>query len=53
MHAEAIAIEIDGDAWQREFLRQWPAGSDAHLSYFDRIKRGPAYPPSDAIRVEE
>lgn len=50
VHAEAIAIEIDSAAWQREFLRQWPAGSDAHLSYFDRITRGPAYAPHDAMR---
>ncbi len=32
------------------FLRQWPAGSDAHVSYFDRIARGPAYDPADAVR---
>lgn len=53
VHAEAIAIEIDATAWQREFLRQWPVGSDAHASYFERIARGPAYQPNDAIRVEE
>ncbi len=53
VHAEAIAVEIDGDAWQREFLRQWPAGSDAHEAYFDRITRGPTYHPGDAMRVEE
>ncbi|HZF78319.1 MAG TPA: hypothetical protein VEZ89_00875 [Rubrivivax sp.] len=53
VHAEAIAIEIDGDAWRHEFLRQWPAGSDAHLSYFERITRGPAYQLRDAIRIEE
>lgn len=52
-HAEAIAIEIDGDAWRRAFLRQWPEGSDANVSYFDRITRGPTYQPNDAIRVEE
>lgn len=53
VHAEAIAIEIDTAAWRAEFLRQWPAGSDAHASYFERITRGPAYTLSDAIRVEE
>ena len=52
VHAEAIAIEIDRAAWHRAFLRQWPSGSDAHTSYFDRIAGGPAYRPSDAIRVE-
>jgi hypothetical protein len=53
VHAEAIAIEFDADTWQREFLRQWPAGSDAQVSYLDRITRGPDYQQSDAIRVEE
>lgn len=53
VHAEAIAIEIDAAAWQREFLRQWPVGSDAHASYFDRIACGPAYQPDAAIRVEK
>jgi hypothetical protein len=53
VHAEAVAIEIDADAWQREFQRLWPVGSDAHQSYFERIARGPAYQPSDAVRVEE
>jgi len=53
VHAEAIAIEIDAGAWQREFTRQWPVGSDAHASYFDRIARGPAYRPDDALRVED
>jgi hypothetical protein len=52
VHAEAVAIDIDADAWQREFVRQWPAGSDAHASYYERIRRGPAYAPDDAIRVE-
>jgi hypothetical protein len=53
VHAEAIAVEVDGGAWQREFLRQWPTGSDAHVSYFDRVVRGPDYEQNDAIRVEE
>lgn len=53
VHAEAISIEFDADAWQREFLRQWPADSDANVSYFDRIARGPDYKQNDAIRVEE
>ncbi len=53
VHAEAIAIDIDDDAWQREFLRLWPVGSEAHRSYFERITHGPAYHANDAVRVEE
>ncbi len=53
VHAEAIAIDIDDDAWQREFLRLWPVGSEAHRSYGERITHGPAYHAHDALRVEE
>jgi hypothetical protein len=48
--AEAIAIDIDARAWRARFQAQWPSGSDAHQSYFDRIVRGPAYDPVDAVR---
>ena len=47
--AEALAIDIDAHQWRARFEAQWPAGSDAHMSYFDRIVRGPAYGPTDAI----
>lgn len=42
-----------GNLFALERVRQWPADSDAHQSYFDRIRLGPAYRPSDAIRIEE
>jgi hypothetical protein len=48
--AEAIAIDIDAQAWRARFEALWPAESDAHQSYFDRIVRGPAYDPKDAVR---
>jgi hypothetical protein len=50
---DALAIEVDIAAWQRHFLAQWPPGSDAHASYFERIVRGPAYHPGQAIRTED
>ena len=40
MHLDAIAIDYDDGAWQRSFLAQWPAGSDAHASYWSRISGG-------------
>ena len=49
--AEAIAIDIDAAAWRTRFLALWPAGSDAHQSYFDRIVQGPAYALADVVRA--
>jgi hypothetical protein len=51
--AEAIAIDIDMPMWRRRFEALWPAGSDAHLSYFDRIVHGPGYSTADAVRPPE
>jgi hypothetical protein len=48
--AEAIAIDIDAAAWRARFEAQWPEGSDAHRSYFDRIVHGPGYAAADAVR---
>jgi hypothetical protein len=48
--AEAIAVDIDAPSWRARFEVLWPAGSDAHASYFDRIVQGPAYEPADAVR---
>jgi hypothetical protein len=41
------------DGPQRRFVAQWPVGSDAHRSYFERISRGPAYRLQDALRAGE
>lgn len=48
--AEAIAIDIDLPRWRAGFEARWPVGSDAHVSYFDRIVRGPDYALADAVR---
>lgn len=50
---DAIGVEIDAPAWQERFLRQWPEGSDAHASYFNRIAHGPSYRLDEALRFEE
>ena len=50
VHIDAIAIETDAAAWQARFLATWPAGSDAHASYFERIEHGPEYSIADALR---
>jgi hypothetical protein len=47
---DALAVPVDGAEAQRRFLAQWPAGSDAHVSYADRIRAGPAYGVAEALR---
>jgi hypothetical protein len=43
VYVDAIALYYDHGAWQKEFLRQWPAGSAAYQSYWKRINQGPTY----------
>ncbi len=43
VRVEALAIRYNDLAWQDRFLRNWPAGSPAWLSYFERIADGPDY----------
>lgn len=45
---EALALHYDAAAWQARFLANWPAGSDAHQSYFARIAHGPAFTRAQA-----
>jgi hypothetical protein len=40
---DALAVEYDAPRWEREFLRNWPEGSSAWQSYFERIANGPEY----------
>jgi hypothetical protein len=47
---EAIVLPYDNRAWQERFLAQWPAGTDAHASYWERITRGPRYELAQAVR---
>jgi predicted phosphodiesterase len=48
---EAMPLRYDPRAWQKRFLTQWPPGSDAHRSYWDRIAKGPAYAMAQAVRI--
>lgn len=43
VHIDAVAIAYDANDWERRFLANWPAGSDAWLSYHARIQRGPQF----------
>jgi hypothetical protein len=53
VHLDAIAIDIEPEGWQRSFLQQWPEGSDAHASYWQRILYGPDYKPAQALITSE
>ena len=48
---DAVRLPYDKDAWMAAFLRQWPPGSPAHVSYADRIRGGPDYRPWKAVRA--
>jgi len=43
IHVEAMALAYDAAAWEKRFVELWPAGSDAHRSYFARIRSGPDF----------
>ena len=50
LRCDALPIRFDHLAWQRRFLRNWPAGTDAHASYFARIMHGPDFELTQAMR---
>jgi hypothetical protein len=39
----AAHLRYDAAAWERRFVGLWPEGTEAHLSYFERIRQGPAF----------
>jgi hypothetical protein len=49
-YIEALPVHYDAARFEREFLSNWPVGSPAQASYYDRITRGPNYEPVRAIR---
>jgi hypothetical protein len=51
LYVEAVPLDYDPAAWLRRFLAQWPAGSDAHRSYYERMVHGPGYAPAQALRT--
>lgn len=50
---EAVPLLFDHARWHSEFLSQWPAGSAARLSYWQRIASGPAYTALDAYHLTD
>jgi hypothetical protein len=43
LHVDATALAYDFAAWEQRFVELWPEGSDAHRSYFARIRSGPDF----------
>jgi hypothetical protein len=43
VHIHALPVAYDAAAWERQFLANWPPGSPAWLSYYQRIAHGPAH----------
>lgn len=52
LSVEALPIEYDAEAWRRRFIAQWPEGSAAYASYYERICNGPGYRVEQALRRE-
>ena len=50
-YVSLLPVRFDAERWHREFLAQWPLGSAAWLSYFERITRGPAFAPKQAMQA--
>jgi hypothetical protein len=48
---DALPIRYDHDAWLRRFTTNWPSGSPAHASYFERMSEGPDYDLRQAVRL--
>jgi hypothetical protein len=44
-----LPLRYDTAQWLSDFLAQWPPGSAAWQSYFERITRGPAFSPGQAL----
>lgn len=47
---DAIAISYDQEAWLGQFQSLWPKGSAAYESYYNRIRYGPEFAPTQAAR---
>lgn len=44
-----LPVRFDADCWRKEFLAQWPPGTPAWSSYFERITHGTAFTREQAL----
>jgi hypothetical protein len=50
LRVDALPVHYDHDGWLRRFLRDWPEGSPAHMSYYFRLINGPEFSLRRAAR---
>ena len=46
-----LRVAYDVERWRAMFLRQWPAGSPAWCSYFERIEQGTSFTVGQALQA--
>ena len=49
IYIDAMPVHYDAQLFQEKFLGNWPPGTPAHQSYFQRIVHGPNYAPPHAL----
>ncbi len=49
IHIDALPVHYQHAVFEKSFIKNWPVGSAAHVSYFARISHGPAYAPPHAL----
>jgi len=49
-YVDALPIAYDVPAWMSHFRQNWPAGSAAYDSYYERLTQGPDYRIEQAVR---
>jgi len=52
LHVHALRVDFNTRAWEDRFLATWPEGSDAHRSYWPRIRQGPAFQLTDVTHPQ-
>lgn len=50
VHVDGLAVAYDTARFERDFLADWPPGSDAHASYWQRIHEGSEYALTSVLR---
>jgi hypothetical protein len=45
---EALPVHYDQRRWLQQFVADWPPGSPAYVSYFNRLIDGPAFSLGEA-----
>jgi predicted phosphodiesterase len=52
VQVQALDVQFSDERWQTKFLSQWPAGSAAYESYWNRIRLGTSYTLKQARQYE-